>query len=48
MGHIDYLRNQFKSMNIFEWRDDYIYIIKFGPVVKEEKTFKFCEINVFS
>ena len=36
------LRNQFKSMNIFEQSYDYIYY-KTGPVVQEENFLKFCE-----
>ena len=42
MGHIAHLRNQFKSMNTFERSYDYIYY-KIGPVVQEEKIFKFRE-----
>ena len=41
MGHIAHLRNQFKS-NTFERTYDYLYY-KTGPVVQEEKIFKFCE-----
>ena len=36
MGHIAHLRNQFESMNMFEWSYDYIYY-KIGPVVQEEE-----------
>ena len=36
MGHIAYMRNQFKSMNTFEKGYDYIHY-KIGPVVQEEK-----------
>ena len=42
MGHIAHLRNQFKSMNTFERNYVYIYY-KTGPVVQEEKIFKFSE-----
>ena len=42
MGHMAHVRNQFKSMNIFERSYDYIYY-KTGPVVQEEKIFKFRE-----
>ena len=42
MSHIAHLRNQFKSMNTFERSYEFIYY-KNGPVVQEEKTFKFCE-----
>ena len=42
MGHIAHLTNQFKSMNKFERSYDYIYY-KTGPVVQEEKIFKFPE-----
>ena len=36
MGHIAHLRNQFRSMNIFERIYAYIYY-KTGPVVQEKK-----------
>ena len=42
MDHIAHLRNQFKSMNTFEQRGDYIYY-KIGPVVRELKIFKYRE-----
>ena len=42
MGPIAHLRNQFKSLNTFERSYDYIYY-KTGPVVQEEKIFKFPE-----
>ena len=42
MGHMAHLRNQFKSMNTNEQSYDYIYY-KIGPVVREEKIFKFHE-----
>ena len=42
MGHIAHLRKQFKSMNTFEQSYEYIYY-KTGPVVWEEKIFKFPE-----
>ena len=42
MSHMAHLRNQFKSMNTFERSYDYIYY-KIGPVVQEEKIFKFRE-----
>ena len=47
MGHITHLRNQFKSMNTFEWSYDYIYY-KIGPVhvVQAEKIFKFPECTL--
>ena len=35
MGHIAQLRNQFKSMNTFERRYDYLYH-RTGPVVQEK------------
>ena len=41
-GHIAHLRNQFKAMKTFERSYDHIYY-KIGPVVQEEKTFKFRE-----
>ena len=41
-GHIAHLKNQFKSMNSIERSCDYIYY-KIGPVVQEEKIFKFRE-----
>ena len=40
MGHIAHLRNQFKSMVTFEQSYNYIFY-KTGPVVEEEKIFKF-------
>ena len=42
MGHIAHLRNQFKSMVTFEQSYNYIFY-KTGPVVEEEKIFKFWE-----
>ena len=42
MGHITQLRDQIKSMNIYEQSYDFIYY-KTGPVVQEEKVFEFCE-----
>ena len=50
MGHIAHLRNQFKSMNTFEYVYRYDYInYKIGPVVHEEKIFKFreCTFAIF-
>ena len=38
MGHITHLRNQFKSMNTFEWSYDYIYY-KIGPVFRRNLNF---------
>ena len=42
MGNTAHLRNQYKSMNTFERSYEYIYY-KIGPVVQEEKNFKFGE-----
>ena len=42
MGHIAYLKNQFKSMKTFERSYDYKYY-KIGQVVQKEMTFKFRE-----
>ena len=42
VGYIAHLRTQFKSMNTFERNYDNIYY-KIGPVVLEEKIFKFRE-----
>ena len=39
MGHIADLRNQFKSINIYEQSHDYI-CYKIGPVILEEKILK--------
>ena len=42
-GIITQPRNQFKSLNTFERSHDYIYY-KTGPVVQEEKIYKFRKI----
>ena len=43
MDLIAHLRKQFKSMNTFEQRGDYIYY-KIGPVVRELKIFKYRDV----
>ena len=48
IDHIAHLRNQVKSMNTFERSKDYINY-KIGPVVHEEKIYKFreCTFAIF-
>ena len=47
MGHIVYLRNQFKSMNISERRDDYIYIIKLVQQLRRRRLLNFVKSMYF-